>query len=66
MRTGLPARKKFLNTDGYRAIQCYNFIIFNNSISSVVLASWIHVFQIPVGIRFQDNFQEKYKLKKNY
>ena len=74
----LMSRTKKLNTDGFgfiselkffklsESIDQINFIIFNNSVSSVVLALWIHVFQIPVGIRFLHSFRRKYKLyKKN-
>ena len=74
----LMSRTKILNTDGFGFISEFKFfklsesidqiklIIFNNSVSSVVLALWIHVFQIPVGSRFLDNFRRKYKLyKKN-
>ena len=72
----LMSRTKKLNTDGCGFISDLKFfklsessdqinlIIFNNSISSVARALWIHVFQIPVGIRFLHNFQQKYKFYK--
>ena len=64
----LMSRTKKLNTDGCGFISDLKFfklsessdqinlIIFNNSISSVARALWIHVFQIPVGIRSLHNF----------
>ena len=72
----LMSRTKILNTDGFgfiselkffklsESIDQIKFIIFNNSVSSAVLALWIHVFQIPVGIRFLLNFRRKCKLYK--